>query len=94
MFDTINENASVEIAKSIFLKIHNYRNEVIRILLENKKTQKRMITTLIAAIKNIDNLELIECNYNSKEQKWAIENLPPSGASRKFFIIKTLDLIF
>ena len=53
-----------------------------------------MITTLIAAIKNIDSLELIECNYNSKEQKWAVEHLPASGASRKFFIIKTLDILF
>ena len=94
MFTDLDEKAVTELAKAIFLKLPNYRSEVIKILLENKKTQNKMVTTLIGIIKNIDTLELIECTFNAKENNWISENIPASGASKKFFILKVLDLIY
>ena len=90
MFNDLDEKAVIELAKSIFLNIPSYKSEAIKILLENKKTQKMMVTTLISTIKDIENLTLIECTYNAKDSKYVSDSVPASGASKKSFILKVL----
>lgn len=93
IFSPLDPNVASELLKSIFLRLPNYKNEPLRSVLENKSTQQVAITTLISTIKNIENVEMIEHNYNEKEKKWELSFIPATVASGKLFISKILDTI-
>lgn len=77
----------------MLVRIQKFRVEGIKVLLENKKTQKYTINTLISYIKNIQQVNLINCTYNKEKKEWVTDQIRPDGAVRQVFIKEILDLI-
>ena len=57
----------------MLVRIQKFRVEGIKVLLENKKTQKYTINTLISYIKNIQQVNLINCTYNKEKKEWVTD---------------------
>lgn len=61
--------------------------------MENKKTQKEAINTLLSYIKNIEQIHQIECTFNKDKKEWEKEHSSINGPSRKIFVEEALNLI-
>ena len=77
----------------MLVRIHKFRVEGIKVLLENKKTQKFTVNTLISYIKNIRDVTLTNCTFNKDKKEWVADEMAPEGAVRQIFIKEILDLI-
>lgn len=69
-FPHVDEATAVNIARTPLFKIGKFKLEAFKILLENKKTQEQAINTLVAYLKNIDDISIVECTYNNNTNAW------------------------
>ena len=93
LFPDISEEAAARISKTVLLRFQKSKVEGIKVLLENKKTQRHTINTLISYIHNISEVTLVNFSYSKEKKEWKRDEAIPSGAMRKIFIEDIMELI-